>query len=138
MAKIDMRKMAMPVLLIVLAIALVVTLVVTIPSANEVETADDKIGYTYYATTLNVERLEIVANNKDNDSEREYVAVLYNNEVTMMINIDAKQYMLLHEGDVVSGHLVVLTNGNGAFTFAGKSETCDVVCYEQHKDNIQK
>ena len=114
--------------LIALVLVIAVAFVITNPFASEV---DAHIERALHANDLRIDRLEAVAiNDAEDATDWKYLAVLSNNDVTAMISMDAMQYMMLREGDVVVGHLVVMTNGEGAFTFDGEANDCDVICYK--------
>jgi hypothetical protein len=118
------------------AIALMILLVVAIvsvarPFASVVDNPE-KIDYALHAEDLRIDRLKVAANGTEDVQDWKYLAVIENGEVTMMVTINAQQYMMLNEGDIITGHLVIMTNGEGVFAFVGDENNCEVICYNRH------
>lgn len=117
---------------IALMVLLVVALVsVAHPFASVVDDTE-KIDYALHAEDLRIDRLEATANVTEDANDWKYLAVIENDEVTMMVTISAQQYMMLNEGDTITGHLVIMTNGEGVFAFTGDENNCEVICYNRH------
>ena len=128
-----MNHPAMKYVLIAMMVVLVVTFVsIAHPFARAVDTPE-KIDYALHADDLYIDRLEVTANGIKDAQDWKYLAVIENADVTMMVTVNAQQYMMLNEGDIVAGHLVVMTNGEGVFAFAGDENNCEVICYIRNK-----
>ena len=120
---------AMKYCLIALLIVLVVALASIAHPFAKVADNPEKIDYAVHAEDLCVDRLEVTASGIKDAQDWQYLAVIENAEVNMMVTINAQQYMMLNEGDIVAGHLVVMKNGEGVFAFAGDENNCEVICY---------
>jgi hypothetical protein len=128
----NLKKVIIPALFGVLAVVLAIAIAATIPSADVVpESAGEKIEYAYYAPNMTIDRLEVVATN-NGDEPREYIVVMYDEEVTVMVEITAKQYMLMREDAIVGGHLVVMKDGSAAFTFEGEETPNEVISHARN------